>query len=137
MPGPGRPFQRGQVANPNGRPKLAIPKKEQAKIIADVKQAARELTPAALDTLSKAMTAERAPWAARISAATAILDRGWGKPVQTIAGDSDAPIEVRMTRLLDVTNCSIEQLDALREALASTVTRLDAPVIEGDASDGE
>jgi hypothetical protein len=38
----------------------------------------------ALATLHKAMTAEKAPWAARVSAACAILDRGWGRAPQQI-----------------------------------------------------
>jgi hypothetical protein len=49
-----------------------------------VKAAARELTPVAIDTLEKAMRDHKAPWAAKIAAAIAILDRGWGKPMQPV-----------------------------------------------------
>jgi hypothetical protein len=31
-----------------------------------------------------------APPAARVSAACALLDRGWGKPTQLVGGDDDA-----------------------------------------------
>jgi hypothetical protein len=31
----------------------------------------------------------KAPAAAKVSAATAILDRGWGKPAQLIAGEGE------------------------------------------------
>jgi hypothetical protein len=36
-----------------------------------------------------------APESARVAAANALLDRGWGKPTQLIAGDEDgAPINI-------------------------------------------
>ena len=46
-----------------------------------------ELTPVAMDTLEKAMTDQKAPWAAKITAAIAVLDRGWGKPTQQVAAN--------------------------------------------------
>ena len=55
--------------------------------MADVKSAARELTPEAMDTLKKAMMDQNAPWAAKIAAAIAVLDRGWGKPEQTVSAN--------------------------------------------------
>ena len=51
---------------------------------ADVKAAAREMTPQALGTLQEIMEDKKAPPAARVSAATAVLDRGWGKPGQAV-----------------------------------------------------
>jgi hypothetical protein len=76
-------FRPGRSGNPGGRPKR--PQTIEArKIIADVKAAAKELTQDALDTLKAALTAPTAPWAARVSAATSILDRGWGKPGQAV-----------------------------------------------------
>jgi hypothetical protein len=30
------------------------------------------------------MTDQKAPWAAKITAAIAVLDRGWGKPTQAV-----------------------------------------------------
>jgi len=86
-------FKPGKSGNPGGRPKR--PQTIEArKIIADVKAAARELTQDALDTLKDALTAPTAPWAARVAAATSILDRGWGKPGQAveIAGEVGAEI---------------------------------------------
>ena len=44
-------------------------------------------TPVAMDTLEKAMTDQKAPWAAKITAAIAVLDRGWGKPTQQVAAN--------------------------------------------------
>jgi hypothetical protein len=40
-----------------------------------------------MDTLEKAMTDQKAPWAAKITAAIAVLDRGWGKPQQTVSAN--------------------------------------------------
>jgi hypothetical protein len=52
-----------------------------------VKAAARELTLDAMDTLKQVMKDPKAPPAARVGAATAILDRGWGKPTQQVAAN--------------------------------------------------
>lgn len=69
-------FQPGQSGNPGGRPKA----------IARVRDLAREYTEQALQALVQIAT-EGESEAARVSAATAILDRGYGKPTQPIAGD--------------------------------------------------
>jgi hypothetical protein len=79
-------FKPGVSGNPTGRPKL--PETIEARrVMADVKSAARGLTPVAMDTLEKAMTDRKAPWAAKIAAAIAVLDRGWGKPTQQVAAN--------------------------------------------------
>jgi hypothetical protein len=52
--------------------------------VADVKSAARDLTLYAMETLKNAMVDQKAPWSARIAAAIAVLDRGWGKPTQAV-----------------------------------------------------
>ena len=57
---------------------------EAKKIVADVKAAAREHTRDALDTLMTVMSDAKAPPAARVAAAIAVLDRGWGKPSQRV-----------------------------------------------------
>jgi len=80
-------WKRGQSGNRSGRPKRPATV-EAHKIIADLKAAARELTPQALGTLQEIMEDKRAPPAARVSAAAAILDRGWGKPKQTIEAEA-------------------------------------------------
>ena len=79
-------FKPGVSGNPDGRPKR--PQTIEARrVVANVKAAARELTPVAIDTLEKAMTDQKAPWAAKIAAAIAVLDRGWGKPEQTVSAN--------------------------------------------------
>jgi hypothetical protein len=71
---PGRKFQRGQSGNPGGRPKAIV----------EVAAAARERTLEAIETLTSIMRSPKATPAARVSAATALLDRGWGRAPQTI-----------------------------------------------------
>ena len=66
----GKPFKKGQSGNPGGRPK----------VIAEVKELAREHTGAAIETLVSIMANPKAAPAARVSAANALLDRGYGKP---------------------------------------------------------
>jgi hypothetical protein len=98
-------FQKGTAKAGPGRPKK--PANETAKAIlktaiADVKVAAKECTEDAI----------KASAAARVSAATAILDRGWGKPNVTIAGDPENPIEHR------IVFTDAERLAAVRALLA-------------------
>lgn len=69
---PGRPFKPGQSGNPNGRPK--VPE--------GVKDLARQFTELSVNTLAEICRKKKAPAAARVMAATALLDRAWGKPVQ-------------------------------------------------------
>lgn len=67
-------FVKGQSGNPGGRPRAD-------KTLTEL---AREHTPKAIGTLVAIMTAKRSPAAARVSAAIALLDRGYGKPAQQI-----------------------------------------------------
>ena len=60
-----------------------------AKAPAQIRSLARAHTERAIQVLQGIMDQTDAPHAARVSAATAILDRGWGKPTQRIAGDDD------------------------------------------------
>jgi hypothetical protein len=60
-----------------------------AKAPTEIRSLARAHTATAINTLVGIMNQDEAPPAARVSAASAILDRGWGKPTQPIAGDDD------------------------------------------------
>ena len=53
----------------------------------EMKQAFKDLTPAALAALAKIVNNEEARDADRIRAAEVILDRGWGKPTQAVDMD--------------------------------------------------
>lgn len=68
------PFVKGQSGNPGGRP--GVP--------ADVRELCKSRAVDAINTLAAVMTDVEAPPAARVAAANAILDRGFGKPAQTI-----------------------------------------------------
>ena len=79
-------FKPGQSGNPTGRPKSN-----------DVIVAlAQTYTAEAIETLGAIMRDETKPTAARVTAATALLDRGYGKPGQSIAitGDEKPLISV-------------------------------------------
>ena len=52
----------------------------------DIQTLARQHTPDAIAALVAALANPRE----RVSAAVALLDRGWGKPTQPLAGDADA-----------------------------------------------
>lgn len=78
-------FKAGQSGNPGGRPKGN----------ARVRDLAQAQTENAIATLVSVMEDKAAPPAARVSAATAVLDRGWGKPAQPIDGDGEGgPIQI-------------------------------------------
>jgi hypothetical protein len=85
-------FKKGQSGNPGGKPKRFAELPPQAKAeaiqaIHDVKAAAKAETADAIKTLKTVMNNESAPSAARVGAAIAILDRGWGKPEQTVSAN--------------------------------------------------
>jgi hypothetical protein len=73
-------FKKGQSGNPRGRPQ----RPEVRKFFVDVRAAAREVTQEAISTLAAIMKDQKAPAAARISAAVALLDRGHGRPFQAV-----------------------------------------------------
>ncbi len=64
----------------------------------DVREAAKEYTPQALKTLANVMNNVNAPPSARVQAASVLLDRAWGKPMQPVSGDSDTPLVVEIVQ---------------------------------------
>jgi hypothetical protein len=69
----GRPFTAGQSGNPGGRPKA----------IREVQELARAHTVTAIEKLAEIAENGKSE-SAQIAAAVALLDRGWGRPAQTL-----------------------------------------------------
>jgi hypothetical protein len=72
------PFQKGQSGNPGGKSKVVLP---DGKTLTDL---ARDHTAKAVEALVAVIDNAEASDAAKVSAATAILDRGWGRPKQDL-----------------------------------------------------
>lgn len=69
-----------------------------AKAPTEIRSLARSHTETALKTLAGIMNEPEAPHAARVSAANSLLDRGWGKAAQIIAGDeNDGPVKLEIS----------------------------------------
>ena len=84
----GRPFQPGNCANPGGRPKLPEDVKH-------VREIARQYTMDAIDGLLEALKTGSGP--AKVAAANALLDRGWGKAEQPLTGSDGGAIKMELT----------------------------------------
>lgn len=65
-----------------------------AKASAEIRSLARAHTETAIRTLAGIMRERKAPAAARVAAASALLDRGWGKPTQPLSGEDGSAIPI-------------------------------------------
>jgi hypothetical protein len=74
-------WQKGISGNPSGKPRLGP---GVAKVRADVRAAAKEWTTKAISTLGGALTTKGVPWSVKVQAANALLDRGWGRPTESL-----------------------------------------------------
>src|ERR1700746_1847510 len=74
------PWRKGQSGNPGGRPVG----------YGEIRQLARAHTSTALETLLEVAKSGKSE-SARVAAAVALLDRGWGRPTQPLAGDPEEP----------------------------------------------
>jgi hypothetical protein len=102
-----RPFKPGQSGNPGGRTKAQI----------DVRTAAREYTQEAIDTLVLIMRNGKPSEAAM--AANSLLDRGWGKPKQSVeVTEADqGPLQIEDVRARNI---------ALVQAVAARIAGISA-----------
>jgi hypothetical protein len=64
------------------------------KSLTEIRSLARSHTRTALNVLVRVMRNTKAPAPARIAAANAILDRGWGKATQAIENGTDGALEL-------------------------------------------
>ena len=94
-------FQPGQSGNPGGRRRKSDDDRK-------VEELARAYGVEAIKTLASIMRSAKAPASARSAAAQAVLDRGFGRPLQSIrhGGEEDAA-PIRTESLSD------HQLEAL------------------------
>ncbi len=68
-----------------------------AKNPTDIRSLARSYTEVAIQTLA-GIAHSGTNEGARVSAAQALLDRGWGKPAQMVTGDEDGgPVQLTVT----------------------------------------
>jgi hypothetical protein len=65
-------------------------KSNMPKAVTEIRSLARSHTRTALNVLVAVMRNTKATPPARVAAANAILDRGWGKPTQALANDENA-----------------------------------------------
>lgn len=64
------------------------------KTVTEIRSLARSHTRTALNVLVGIMRSKDATAAARVTAANAVLDRGWGKATQTIEAGEDGALEL-------------------------------------------
>lgn len=96
----GKGFKPGQSGNPGGIPKAG-----------SLDEICRAHTPEAVAALVLALKNPRE----RVPAAIALLDRGWGKPVQMVSGDSNRPLVVDFRWGDDTAVAATPIVDAIAE----------------------
>lgn len=73
-----------------------------SRTVTEIRSLARSYTRTAINVLVGVMRSKNATHAARVSAANAILDRGWGKAAQALENSGDGPLELihRIERII-------------------------------------
>ena len=81
-----------------GPPRKYLPRK---KIPANLRSLARGHTDLCVKVLAGIVSQEAVPPAARVSAASILLDRGWGRAMQPVADEDGKEIRVTIRKMLD------------------------------------
>lgn len=123
-PHPPHRWKKGQSGNPGGRAKTRIPvvdKETGETVEMTVTQIARTHTIEAIEALLKSVRGDNG--SERNTAAIALLDRGWGKPAQSLelSGPDGGPIETEASgiNLAALTTDELRQLEVIRGKLAA------------------
>ena len=79
-----------------------VKKASKSRTLTEIRSIARSHTRTAINVLVGVMRSSEATPAARVSAANAILDRGWGRATQPIEHDEDGVLELihRIERII-------------------------------------
>jgi hypothetical protein len=70
------------------------PRNDMPKTLTEIRSMARSHTRTAINALVGVMRSKDATHAARVSAANAILDRGWGKAAQALENSDEGALEL-------------------------------------------
>lgn len=119
-----KPFKKGQSGNPSGRPKR----------YAGVVELARQHTETAITALVQ--VCESGKPAERVMAATALLERGWGKPAQPIEPNVPAGTNVGVMNVLIADPDARRALDHLAASMAGLASSNGGEVVEGRLASG-
>ncbi len=111
----GRGWLPGQSGNPGGR----------SPEVGRVRELARARTEEAIEALTNIMRDPEASASARVAAAEALLDRGWGKPTQPFdLGDAAVNVLVASPEWLAIRAALSRALEAFPEARAEVARAL-------------
>ena len=117
-------WQPGFCPNPGGRPKQLV----------YVRDLARGKTEKAINTLVSVMDSKESPPNARVAAAVALLDRGWGRPPSML--ELSAPEKENQSSSWDLsklTDKELDQLNQLAEKATMNGTDPSTPTRQGRA----
>ena len=113
-PGGNPAWVKGTSANPAGRPRSA-----------HISELAKKYTPAAIHALAEALTDKKT----KVAAATALLDRAWGKPAQSVAVTTGDGMQLHLLAAI----AASEELQHILEQRKTQ--KLSAPVIDADVDE--
>jgi len=83
-------FKKGRSGNPGGRARMPV----------DMRELVKANTAEAVAVLLEVMKNKKAPDSARVNAANSILDRGWGRPTQSVEADVTTGLSPDLLKVL-------------------------------------